>query len=307
MYAPIVMFIYNRARHFEQTFEALAKCPEAAESELFVFSDGPKNESDSIKVGKVRRSVRKAMRERAFARMDIIERKSNMGLSPSVIDGVSQIINKYGKVIVIEDDALVSPYFLKFMNAALDYYRDIDEIGSIAGYTPAIDFPTDYNKDVFTAYRSCSFGWATWLENWEDVDWELKDIKDFFKNRDMVKRLTANGSDRFKRLYKLSKGEGSSWSVRFAAHLVKNNWLTIYPRYSYVINIGVETAGNKNTVEDSDMNRIELDRAIEDFELEMPEMNADIQKAFKKHYSAGSFSDTKNAASDLSILFRKRF
>lgn len=305
MYAPIVMFTYNRARFFEQTYEALSKCPEASESELFIFSDGPKNESDSIKVGKVRRSIRKAMRERAFARMDLIERKTNMGLSPSVIDGVTQIIEKYGKVIVIEDDALVSKHFLKFMNAALDYYEDIDEIGSVAGYTPAIDFPPGYNEDVFTAYRSCSFGWATWKENWEDVDWELKDIQDFFRNRDMVKRLNANGSDRFKRLYKLSKGEGSSWSVRFGAHLVKNNWLTIYPKFSYVINIGVVN-DSKNTVEDSDMKRVDLEMAIEDFDLVMPEINNDIQKAFKKHYSAGSLSDVKNSVSDFGLRFKRR-
>ena len=305
MYAPIVMFTYNRTRYFEQTFDALAKCPEAAESELFIFSDGPKNESDSIKVGSVRRAIKKKMRERAFARMHLIERKTNMGLSPSVIDGVTQVIERFGRVIVIEDDALVSPYFLKFMNAALDYYEDIDEIGSIAGYTPAIDFPPDYNEDVFTAHRSCSFGWATWQENWEDVDWELKEIRDFFKNRDMVRRLNANGSDRFKRLYKLSKGEGSSWSVRFGAHLVKNSWLTIYPKFSYVINIGVVNP-SKKTVEDSDMKHVDLNMAIEDFDLVMPEMNEDIQKAFKKHYSAGSISDIKNSVSDLSLLFRKR-
>ena len=106
MYAPIVMFVYNRAHHFEQAFTALAKCPEAAESELFIFSDGPRNEADSIRVAGVRRCVRRMMRERAFMRMHIEERKTNMGLSPSVIDGVSQIIEKFGRVIVIEDDAV---------------------------------------------------------------------------------------------------------------------------------------------------------------------------------------------------------
>jgi hypothetical protein len=307
MYAPIVMFVYNRTHHFEQAFRALAKCPEAAESELFIFSDGPRNESDSIRVAGVRRCVRRMMRERAFMRMHIEERKTNMGLSPSVIDGVSQIIEKFGRVIVIEDDAVVSPYFLKFMNAALDYYEDDNTIGSIAGYTPAIEFPDDYRKDVFTAYRSCSFGWATWRENWDGCDWELKDIKQFMKNRDMIKRLNANGSDRFKRLYNLSKGVGTSWSVRFGAHMVKNNWLTIYPRYSYVINIGNEALASKNTVEDSDMVSVDLDRAIENFELETPEINQDIQKALKNHYSQGGLNDARNAASDFGLFLKSMF
>ena len=298
-YAPIVMFVYNRASYFMKTVDALAKCPEAEESELYIFADGPKNESDAVKVAQVRRAVRKEMAKRRFADIKLIERKSNIGLAANVIDGVTDVINKYGRTIVIEDDALASPHLLKFMNAALDYYEDIDHIGSIAGYTPAIEFPDNYKKDVFTAYRSCSFSWATWKENWENVDWELNHIKEFYNSPALIKKLNANGSDRFTRLVRQAKGIGSSWSVRFAADLVRNGKLTIYPRYSYVINIGVDADQIHNSIEDSDMNEIDLNRAIENFELEDPEINNDIQKALKKHYSGGGASDFKNLANTL--------
>ena len=176
-YAPIIIFAYNRADHFIQVYNALSACKEAKDSDLFIFSDGAKNEAGKEKVNEVRTAVAAIKDSGDFKSVTVAESPVNKGLAASIIAGVTEVINKYGKAIVVEDDCKVSPFFLSFMNNALDCYENNKKIGSIAGYTPMIDLPEDYKKDVFAAYRSCSWTWATWKDRWDGVDWELKYIK----------------------------------------------------------------------------------------------------------------------------------
>ena len=305
-YAPIIIFVYNRADHFTQVYNALSACKEAKESELFVFSDGAKNEEGKEKVNEVRAAVAAVKDAGDFKSVTVTESPVNKGLAASVIAGVTEIINKYGKVIVVEDDCKVSPFFLSFMNSALDYYQTNNKIGSIAGYTPMINLPDDYSSDVFAAYRSCSWTWATWKDRWENVDWELKEIKDFYNSPKLIRRLNSNGSDRFIRLYRQTKGNGSSWSVRFGAHLVKNNLLTIYPRFSYNSNIGGEESGVHSTSDDAEKMRVDLSKAIENPILTGVEIDGRIQKIMKKHYSYGFVSEAKKFIATLLIVIKER-
>lgn len=305
-YAPIVLFVYNRADHFSKTYAALAKCAESKESELFIFSDGAKNEKAENGVEEVRAFARSVKNSDDFKRTEIFESPVNKGLAASVINGVSDIIEKYGKVIVVEDDCVVSPYFLSFMNNALDYYESNKKIGSIAGYTPVIEFPDDYKNDVFAAHRSCSWTWATWKDRWQGVDWDLKEIFDFYKSPKLIKKLNSNGSDRFMRLYRQTKGNGSSWSVRFGAHLVKNNLLTVYPRYSYNSNIGCDESGVHSQTEDAEKMRVDLSKAIECTKFCNVEIDGRIQKIMKKHYSYGFVSDVKKFIATVLIVIKER-
>ena len=305
-YAPIIIFVYNRADHFIQTYNALASCKEAKKSELFIFSDGAKNEAGKEKVNEVRAAVTAIKNNGDFRSVTVTESPVNKGLAASVIAGVTEIINRYGKVIVVEDDCKVSPFFLSFMNNALEFYKDNHKIGSIAGYTPMIDLPSDYSNDVFAAYRSCSWTWATWADRWESVDWELKDIKDFYNSPKLIRRLNSNGSDRFMRLYRQTKGNGSSWSVRFGAHLVKNNLLTVYPRYSYNSNIGCDESGVHSKSDDAKKMRVDLSKAIENLTLTDVEIDSRIQKIMKKHYSYGIASEVKKLIATVLIVIKER-
>lgn len=305
-FAPVVLFVYNRADHFIKTYEALNRCPEAAQSDLYIFSDGARNEKDVPKVEEVRNALHKAKQNTNFQKIEIIESIQNRGLAASVIAGVTKVIQEYGKVIVVEDDCITSPYFLKYMNRCLAYYENNERVGSIAGFTPQLSFPKTFTEDVFFAYRSCSWGWATWLKSWENVDWELKDINQFYKNPQLIKKLNANGSDRFVRLYRQTKGNGSSWSVRFGAHLVKNNQLIVYPRYSYIQNIGCDETGVHSKSEDAIKMRVDLSKAIENPVLCEPEINSEIQKLMKKHYSSGIASNLKRWAVTRVIVARER-
>lgn len=304
-YAPIIMFVYNRADHFAAVYNALAACKEAKESELFIFSDGAKNESGAEKVNEVRAAVAKITNAGHFKSVTITESPVNKGLAASVIYGVTEVINKYGRAIVVEDDCKVSPFFLSFMNTALEYYQDNPRVGSIAGYTPRIEFPDNYNLDVFAAHRSCSWTWATWKDRWDGVDWKLENIKDFYKSPELIRRLNSNGSDRFIRLYRQTKGNGSSWSVRFGAHLVKNNLITVYPRFSYNSNIGCDESGVHSTSDDAEKMRVDLSKAIENPILTDIEIDKKIQKTLKKHYSYGFLSDAKKFIATVFILIKE--
>ncbi len=305
-YAPIVIFVYNRADHFIQVYNALAACKEAKESELFIFSDGAKNEAGACKVNEVRAAVAAIKDAGDFKSVTVTESSVNKGLAASVIAGVTAVINKYGKVIVVEDDCKVSPFFLGYMNNALDYYKENKKIGSIAGYTPMITLPADYNNDVFAAYRSCSWTWATWADRWENVDWELKDIGDFYKSPKLIKKLNSNGSDRFMRLYRQTKGNGSSWSVRFGAHLVKNDLITVYPVHSYNSNIGCDESGVHSKADDAEKMRVDLSKAIENPVLTDVEIDNRIQKILKNHYSYGFVSETKKFIATVLIVIKER-
>ncbi len=305
-YAPIIIFVYNRADHFIKTYNALAACKEAKESELFIFSDGAKNDAGKDKVNEVRAAVAAIKDTGDFISVTVTESPVNKGLAASVIAGVTQVINKYGRAIVVEDDCKVSPFFLSYINSALDFYENNKKIGSIAGYTPMIDLPDDYSKDVFAAYRSCSWTWATWKDRWEGVDWELKDMKDFYHSPKLISRLNSNGSDRFMRLYRQTKGNGSSWSVRFGAHLVKNDLLTVYPRYSYNSNIGCDESGVHSKSEDNEKMRVDLSKAIENPVLTDIEIDKRIQKIMKKHYSYGFVSEMKKFIATALIVIKER-
>lgn len=305
-YAPIIIFVYNRADHFIQTYNALAACKEAKESDLFIFSDGAKNESGKAKVDEVRAAVNTIKNSGAFKSVTVTESSVNKGLAASVISGVTEVINKYSKAIVVEDDCKVSPFFLNFINKSLDYYKDNKKIGSIAGYTPMIDLPDSYKDDVFAAYRSCSCTWATWADRWHNVDWKLKEIEDFYKSPKLIKKLNSNGSDRFIRLYRQTKGNGSSWSVRFGAHLVKNDLITVYPRYSYITNIGCDESGVHSKADDAEKMRVDLSKAIENPVLTDVEIDKQIQKIMKKHYSYGFVSEIKKFIATALIVIKER-
>lgn len=292
-YAPIVMFVYNRADHFTQTYEALAKCPEAKNSILYIFSDGAKNDNAKPQVEQVRQTAKGFAEKNDFKQLVLTESPENKGLAKSVINGVTNVIDKYGSVIVVEDDCVPSPYFLRYMNRALRFYKNDKSVGSIAGYTPPITFSESYHLDVFAAYRSCSWGWATWKEIWNKVDWNLTYMRDFYNNPEMIKKLNSFGSDRFVRLHRNAVSNANSWSVKFGAHHIKNDLLTIYPRYSYISNIGCDETGVHSKSVDAEKMRVDLNKAIPNPTLEKVTINPEIQKNFKKHYSGGIISDIK--------------
>lgn len=152
-YAPIALFTYNRADHTQRAVESLLKNAEAKFSDLFIFSDGPKTPEKKAGVEENRKYIHTIS---GFKSISIIEREKNWGLANSLIAGITEVINKYGKVIVVEDDLILSPYFLQFMNEGLEKYKDDDRVGTITGFVPPIK--DKLPETFFLKYFQC-WGW----------------------------------------------------------------------------------------------------------------------------------------------------
>src|SRR4030042_4593213 len=179
-FSPIILFVYKRLLHTTQTVEALQRNQYADKSDLFVFSDGPKNESETKIVQQVRSYIRSISE---FKNTKVFEREKNMGLAASIISGVTTMLELYDKVIVVEDDVLTSPNFLTFMNSALNTYEQNGKIFSVSGYSYIFNFPKNYKLDIFLTPRASSWGWGTWKDRWEKVDWTVSDFEQFKHNK----------------------------------------------------------------------------------------------------------------------------
>ena len=238
--APVVMFVYNRLDSVEQTIENLKRNELAEQTELFIFSDAAKKESQVENISLVRNYIHKIA---GFKSVHIIEAEKNKGLAKSVITGVTEIINEKGKVIVVEDDLITAPQFLTFMNDALDFYEDEKKIWSISGYQFPFELPETYTKSVYTSYRSSSWGWATWKDRWETIDWEVSDYSSYKYNPIRIAKFCKGGTDLDKMLRYQMQGKIDSWAIRWCYNQCKQDKYTIYPVKSLVNNIGTDGRG----------------------------------------------------------------
>ncbi|EJR48922.1 hypothetical protein IIM_04099 [Bacillus cereus VD107] len=277
--APIVLFVYNRPEHTVKTIKALKENYLSDESDLFIFSDAPRSEKDIENVDKVRNIIGNI---EGFREVTIIKAKHNKGLASAVIGGVTDIINRYGKVIVLEDDLITSRSFLKYMNEALNFYHETANIWSISGYTPNFSIPKEYNFDVFAVPRACSWGWATWKDRWDIIDWEVTDYNDF-KN-DIASRRAFNtaGNDMAPMLDDQINGHINSWAIRWCYSQFKNKSYTIYPINSFVKNIGTQGDSTHGSLS----NRFDTD-ITEEYNLKLTDVsiNEMLIIQFSKHYN----------------------
>jgi GT2 family glycosyltransferase len=214
MNAPIVLFVYNRPVHTKRTLKSLEENGLAKESELYIFSDGPKKGCTKDQLEKIN-TTRKVLREKKWCRkVHIIERKENIGLANSVIAGVSEIVNKFGKVIVLEDDLILSPHFLEYMNNALSRFEKNKKVMQISGYMFPVKIQSD--NDAFFLPFTSSWGWATWKRAWDLFDVSGKNISLLSKNKKLQHKFDLDGSYSYYRMLKLQqKGKIDSWAIRF--------------------------------------------------------------------------------------------
>ena len=241
--APIVLFVYNRPDHTKQTVEALQKNELASDSELFIYADAAKNENTVTKVNRVREYIKSID---GFKKVTVIEREKNWGLANSIIDGVTNIINKYDKIIVLEDDLVTSPYFLKFMNEGLTIYEDRKDIFSITGFNfPEIqaNTPKDYCDSIYLSYRCMSWGWGVWKNRWMSIDWEVQDFDELKGDNNKINKFNRGGEDLFPMLKSQILGHIDSWAIRFCYAHYKNNSYCVYPIESFVSNEGFDGSG----------------------------------------------------------------
>lgn len=237
-FAPILLFVYNRLSHTQQLIESLKKNSIASESVLYIYSDSARNSDMSDAVTSVRKYVHTIT---GFKEVHVIERKENWGLARNIIDGVTTQVNKYGKVIVLEDDLIVAPYFLKFMNDALETYKDEERIGHIQ----ACDFTKDKSlPDTFLIKWTGSWGWATWDRAWKHFNPNGKELLHQMKERKLDRTFDFNGRYPFTRmLRRQTEGKNNSWAIRWNASLFLDDILSLNVGKSLVKNNGFDGSG----------------------------------------------------------------
>lgn len=246
-YAPIVVFAFNRLEPLKACIASLQVNNESKDSDLFVFVDGPRQhkEGEMEKVQNVRDFVKKI---NGFKSLTYRFTEKNMGLAKSIICGTSEIINHYGKVIVLEDDLIVAPTFLSYINMMLEAYKDNDHIMQISGYSAKIRNTHKYNCDYYLSGRAHSWSWATWENRWNTVDWDVKDYDEINSSRKMQKSFCKYGSDLFKMLKGWHDGKNSSWYIRFNYSMHKQGKYCIAPIKSLVINDGFKEGATHTAV-----------------------------------------------------------
>lgn len=281
--APVILFTYNRPEHTKKVLDALAENRLAEQSELFIFCDGPKNERDIEKNFQTRKVVMSETERNRFKSVAVIVSENNKGLANSVIDGVSTIIEKYGKCIVLEDDHITSKGFIAYMNNALEFYRDNRKIWSISAFTYPLKSLNNYPSDVYISYRACSHGWATWKDRWKKVDWEVKDYPQLKRSFLRIRKFNRGGNDLFRMLRHQMRGERDSWAIRFCYSQSKNDMYTVYPKTTLIMNIGFDGSGT-HCQNDKQMRDDRFEFRYKEYRFGDVKLNAAIVKEFKGQY-----------------------
>ena len=238
-FAPIVLFIYCRLENTRVTVEHLLRNEEAKYSDLIIYSDAPKNERAEEGVKKTREYIHSIS---GFKSIKIIEREKNLGLANSIVDGVTSVVNQYGRVIVIEDDLSVSPYFLKYMNEGLNRYENRDDIVSIHGYIYPVK--TKLPEAILIKGADC-WGWATWKRGWDIFSFDAKSLYEQIKTSHREKEFDFNYSYPYMDMLKRQiDGSAGSWAVCWYASAFLRNKYTVYPGQSLVQLNDIEGIGS---------------------------------------------------------------
>lgn len=290
--APIALFVYRRPKHTQRTVAALQANVLANESDLFVFADGAKSESDLDDVRAVRQYL---LSISGFRSVTIIERERNLGLAASILSGVTAVVNSHGKIIVVEDDIQTSPFFLRFMNDALAFYRAQDKVISISGYLPPLGGtrPTTF----FLRGADC-WGWATWRRGWELFEPDGAKLLTELRHRGMEDDFDLNGAYPYTRtLNDQVRGRNDSWAIRWHASAFLRDRLTLYPGTSLVDNIGNDGSGTHSS-QSTDI--CSVDRAWEPVSIsgvplvESAEARAQLAAYYSRHGWFRKLTQLKN-------------
>ncbi|ASU33057.1 glycosyltransferase [Mucilaginibacter xinganensis] len=263
--APIALFVYNRPEHTRRTISYLQKNLLADESRLFIFSDAPKTADDKAKVDQVRQLIKEVS---GFKSVKIVLRKENLGLANSIISGVTQLVNEYGKIIVFEDDLLSSPYTLQYFNEALTRYATEEGVMHIGGYMYELADKTLPQTFFFRA--ATSWGWATWARAWVNFEDDVDILLNQF-DKHKTDQFSINGTMNFwKQLTGFKAGKNNSWAIRWYASIFLKGGLTLNPSTSLIQNIGNDGSGVHSNKENMYQVRI-AKTAIKQFPTEIKE------------------------------------
>lgn len=236
--APIAFFVYKRPGHAKRALEALMENKEFMKSPAYIFCDGPKTPKDEEMV----RATRAVIRSGSRANATVVERDKNLGLANSIITGVTELCGRHGRVIVVEDDLIVSPFFLDYMNRALDIYRDEERVMQVSGHMYPVELSAKTDA-VFLPFTT-TWGWATWERAWRHFEPDMTGYERLKKNRALRRKFDLGGSYPYFRMLEMQmRGGVDSWGIRWYLSVFMAGGLTLYPVRSLVENNGFDGSG----------------------------------------------------------------
>ena len=270
--APIALFVYNRPEHTRRTIKFLQANFLAEESRLFIYADAAKTTQEEDAVQEVNELISAVG---GFKSIKIIRQKKNLGLAQSIINGVSQLVKEYGKVIVFEDDLLSSPYTLEYFNEALALYQNSPKLMHISAYMYPLAFADDLPETFL--YRAVhSWGWATWERAWDDFNPDIDSLIAQFDKQKIIEFSIDGKMNFWKQILDYKAGKNNSWAIRWYASIFLKNGLSLNPSKSLINNIGHDGTGIHSNVENTYAVEIHQ-HAIKEF----PETIQENQRAYE--------------------------
>ncbi|MDU1912161.1 glycosyltransferase [Fusobacterium sp.] len=283
MLAPVLVSVYNRRKSFLECIEYLKRNSLASKTILYVVSDAAYRKEDKEIIELIRKDIEKI---KGFQKVVALNREENLGAYVSINSAIEEIINQHGKIIFLEDDIRVSPFFLKYMNNSLEKYENDKKIFSISGYNfPLNDIEEELKEDIFLWERYCPWGVGTWKNRWEKIDWDLKKYKEIFSDKENVKKFNKIEPNCITMLEKDREGVVKATDARVCFHTFINNMYTIYPRKTLTVNRGHDGSGEHCGVD----KKYFLQQLDEDFDPvltnDLKENKEVYRKMYEFHYS----------------------
>ncbi|MFK0665316.1 hypothetical protein [Aeromonas salmonicida] len=238
--APIILFVYNRLWHTQQTLNALMQNELAAESDLIVYSDGGKDTASWEQVNAVREYIGMIS---GFKSITLINRDYNFGLADNIISGVTETLSHHGHVIVLEDDIITSRYFLRYMNEALSFYESHDDVMHIGGYVPNIHFEEE--SHFFLNRTMYCWGWATWRSAWKHFTHDVSQIDAAITSNEIIHEMNLQGCNPgvYEQFLANKAGKIRTWAIFWYLSIFLKNGLCLVPKRSFTHNIGNDSSG----------------------------------------------------------------
>lgn len=298
---PIAIFSFNRPDLLQRTLTALLANELSGTAVLTIFCDGPRHEQDEPGTRAVR-ALSKSVQ--GVANVEVVERPRNMGCAASIIDGLTEMFRLHERLVVIEDDIVTSPHTLRFLSEGLDRYADNEKVFNIAAWTPphiARNLPAGYPYDVYAIPRFNCWGWASWRDRFQDIDWSVKDYQEFKSSPQLRKDFNAGGDDMSPMLDEQMEGKINTWDIRVDYARFKKNMVGINPVRSYALNIGMGSGTHTTTATtywDSDISlAVEHPRFMDEVTVDLR-----IQKIYHACYSRPKHSLPVRAINKLSRI-----
>ncbi|MDK2646831.1 glycosyltransferase [Vibrio vulnificus] len=270
-FAPIAMFVYNRFDNLTEVIASLKKNPEAINTEVFIFSDGAKENSQVENVKAVREYINSL---HGFKKINIIERDENLGLETNIVSGVNKVLELHDRVIVLEDDIVVSEKFLNYMNNSLKYYEDEPKVMHISGYIDPIDTSEIASDTFFIPTTSC-WGWATWKDRWQYYNNDASAILNNIESRNLMSQFDFSNADVFRsQLLDNVFGVKSTWAIKWMGSVFLQGGLCLHPKYTLTKNIGFGEGATNTKI----ISRLYKEQKILDFHPKLSIISHEVNR-----------------------------